>query len=208
MAQSLRLETLRDHVDSAACDLQGRTAVITGGSSGIGLEIAHGLAAAGARIVLPVRNAAKGDRASAAIRDRLKGAPVDVKTEALDLARLDTVHALARRLASGPVDVLVLNAGIVTLGEHGRRLTPDGFELNFQTNFLGHAALLLDLLPTLRRCGTRVIVQCSHRRRPRPPRPSRSARQAALPRLPRLRRLETGIGPVRDGTAAAGGDAR
>ncbi|MCQ9389330.1 SDR family NAD(P)-dependent oxidoreductase [Brevibacterium sp. 50QC2O2] len=142
-------------------DLQGRTAVITGGSSGIGLEIAHGLAAAGARIVLPVRNAAKGDLASAAIRDRLKGGPVDVKTEALDLARLDTVHALARRLASGPVDVLVLNAGIVTLGEHGRRLTPDGFELNFQTNFLGHAALLLDLLPTLRRCGTRVIVQCS-----------------------------------------------
>ncbi|MEA4944576.1 MAG: SDR family NAD(P)-dependent oxidoreductase [Propionicimonas sp.] len=140
-------------------EFAGRTALVTGGSSGIGLEIALGLAAGGARVLLPVRDRARGDGALVRIRERLPQAGVELLD--LDLARLETVHGLATALANRPIDLLVLNAGVVTVGSPGRQLTPDGFELNFQTNYLGHAALVRDLLPRLRQHGSRLVVQCS-----------------------------------------------
>lgn len=140
-------------------DLRGRTAVVTGASDGVGVEIARGLAAAGADVVLPVRNRAKGDRAVARIRETQPDARLTLRD--LDLARLDSVAALADALQASPIDLLVLNAGIVLLGDPQRHVTDDGFELHFQTNFLGHFALTTALLPLLRERAARVVVQCS-----------------------------------------------
>ncbi|GAA5207024.1 SDR family oxidoreductase [Microbacterium kyungheense] len=142
-------------------DLSGRTAVVTGASDGVGVEIVRGLAGAGADVVLPVRNRAKGERAIARIRETQPDARLSLRD--LDLARLDSVAALADALRSerAPVDLLVLNAGIVLLGDPERHVTDDGFELHFQTNFLGHFALTTALLPVLRERRARVVVQCS-----------------------------------------------
>ncbi|GAA5202356.1 SDR family oxidoreductase [Microbacterium jejuense] len=142
-------------------DLRGRTAVVTGASDGVGVEIARGLAGAGADVVLPVRNPAKGERAASRIRQTHPDARLTLRD--LDLAHLDSVAALAVALLSehAPIDLLVLNAGIVLLGDAERHVTDDGFELHFQTNFLGHFALVTALLPLLRERQTRVVVQCS-----------------------------------------------
>jgi len=142
-------------------DLSGRTAVVTGASDGVGVEIVRGLAGAGADVVLPVRNRAKGERAIARLRETQPDARLSLRD--LDLGRLDSVAALADALRSerAPVDLLVLNAGIVLLGDPERHVTDDGFELHFQTNFLGHFALTTALLPVLRERRARVVVQCS-----------------------------------------------
>ncbi|MGD9607559.1 MAG: SDR family NAD(P)-dependent oxidoreductase [Leucobacter sp.] len=149
-----------------AASFRGRTALVTGSSDGIGFQIARALAAAGARVLMPVRNRRKGERAMARI---LSDAPaarlelLDLELLDLDLARLDSVAALASMLVlrGEPIELLVLNAGVVQLAEQDRQLTRDGFELAFQTNFLGHFALTLGLLPLLRAGGARVAVQCS-----------------------------------------------
>ncbi|WP_109211713.1 MULTISPECIES: SDR family oxidoreductase [Microbacterium] len=142
-------------------DLRGRSALVTGASSGVGVEIARGLAAAGADLILPVRNREKGERALARIRAEAPHA--DLSLRDLDLARLDTTRALAEALlaARTPADLVVLNAGIVLLGDAERHLSADGFELHFQTNFLGHFALTTALLPLLRERRARVVVQLS-----------------------------------------------
>ena len=141
--------------------LSGRRALVTGGSSGVGLQIARALAASGAEVVLPVRDRTRGERAIAAIRE---GAPpARVTLCDLDLSRLASVHACAAELSADgrPLDLVVLNAGIVLLGDPARHVTDDGFELHFQTNFLGHAALVRGLLPLLRASRSRVVVQSS-----------------------------------------------
>ncbi len=140
---------------------RGRTALVTGASAGIGEEIARALAAEGAQVLLPVRDRGRGEAAAARIRAALPDARVKVLD--LDLARLDSVRALSAALvdAGDPLDLLVLNAGIVPLGEGPRRMTVDGVELVFQTNFLGHAALVLGILPLLRGGRTRLVVQSS-----------------------------------------------
>ena len=119
-------------------DQSGRHIVITGGNSGIGLEAARMLAGAGARITLAVRDTSKGERAAAGI-----GGSVDVR--ALDLSKLDSVRAFAAA-TSGPVDVLVNNAGVMAV-PFGR--TADGFETQFATNHLGPFALTNLLLPRI-----------------------------------------------------------
>ncbi|MGY1653225.1 oxidoreductase [Geodermatophilus sp. SYSU D01119] len=116
----------------------GRTAVVTGATSGLGLATARALAAAGARVVLAVRDPARG-RAAAA------GLTGEVEVRRLDLADLASVRAFADDW-SGPLDVLVNNAGIMMVPQ-GR--TADGFELQFGTNHLGHFALTNLLLPSL-----------------------------------------------------------
>jgi len=128
----------------------GRRFVVTGASSGIGLETAKALAAAGAHVVLAVRNPDKG-RAAA---EQMTG---DVEIALLDVADLSSVRAFAE--AAGPVDVLVNNAGVLGL-PFG--LSPDGVELHFATNHLGHFALTNLLLPRL---TDRVVVvgSASHR---------------------------------------------
>jgi NAD(P)-dependent dehydrogenase (short-subunit alcohol dehydrogenase family) len=111
-------------------DLTGRTVIVTGASSGIGLATTRALAAAGARVVLAVRNVDKGQAAAA-------GVPGLTEVRALDLARLDSVRAFAAGW-DGPVDLLINNAGV-----SGPSLdrTADGFEMKFGTNHLGHFAL-------------------------------------------------------------------
>ncbi|MGF0309360.1 SDR family oxidoreductase [Rhodococcus sp. IEGM1428] len=145
--------------DLSIPDLNGKRAVVTGASDGIGTVIATRLARAGAEVVMPVRSAAKGERAAESIRAAVSGA--QVSTRELDLSSLNSVAALASELVSEgrPIDVLVNNAGVMQPPE--RQVTQDGFELQFGTNHLGHFALTLALLPLLRAGGARVTHQTS-----------------------------------------------
>ena len=140
-------------------DLSGRRALVTGASDGMGVVIARRLAAAGADLVLPVRNRTKGDAAVAAIRGETPGASVNVVD--LDLSSLSSVAALGESLrADGrPIHLLINNAGVMTPPQ--RQETADGFELQFGTNHLGHVALVAHLLPLLRAGEARVTSQIS-----------------------------------------------
>ncbi|GAA4689010.1 oxidoreductase [Nocardioides nanhaiensis] len=129
-------------------DQSGRTAVITGGNSGLGLETARALAGAGAHVVLAVRDTTKGEAAAA----RLSGS---VEVRELDLADLASVRAFADAW-DRPLDLLVNNAGIMMVAQ-GR--TADGFERQIGTNHLGHFALTNLLLPQV--TGRVVTVSSS-----------------------------------------------
>jgi NAD(P)-dependent dehydrogenase (short-subunit alcohol dehydrogenase family) len=117
-------------------DFTGRTVVVTGANSGIGLAAARALAGAGARVVLAVRDADRGRRAAATI-------PGEHEVRPLDLADLASVRAFADAW-TGDLDVLINNAGVMAVPE---RRTHDGFELQVGTNHLGHFALTNLLLP-------------------------------------------------------------
>jgi NAD(P)-dependent dehydrogenase (short-subunit alcohol dehydrogenase family) len=140
-------------------NLAGRLAVVTGASDGIGLGLAGRLAAAGAELILPVRNADKGSTAADGIRAAVPGARVDVRR--LDLSSLQSVADLAGDLvAEGrPVHILINNAGVMNPPQ--RQTTADGFELQWGTNHLAHFALTAQLLPVLRAGGARVTTQSS-----------------------------------------------
>ncbi len=129
-------------------DLSGRLAIVTGANSGLGFGLTGRLAAAGAEVVMAVRNLEKGEAA----RDELLAAQPGAKLrlESIDLASLDSVTAFAKgRLGEGrPVDILINNAGIMMPPQ--RETTVDGFELQFESNYLGHYALTARLLPLLR----------------------------------------------------------
>jgi NAD(P)-dependent dehydrogenase (short-subunit alcohol dehydrogenase family) len=146
-------------IDIPLPSLAGRRAVLTGGSDGMGLVIAERLAAAGAEVVLPVRNRAKGDRAVQTIRERVSGARVELHD--LDLSSLASVAAFADALRTDgrPVHLLVNNAGVMT--PPARQTTADGFELQFGTNHLGHVALVGGILPLLVAGRARVVTQLS-----------------------------------------------
>jgi NAD(P)-dependent dehydrogenase (short-subunit alcohol dehydrogenase family) len=116
----------------------GRTAIVTGGNSGIGLPTAQAFAEAGARVVLAVRDMAKGEAAAGSI-------PGACEVRKLDLADLTSVRAFANG-CRGEVDVLINNAGVMRTPE---RRTVDGFELQIGTNHLGHFALTNLLLPQI-----------------------------------------------------------
>jgi NAD(P)-dependent dehydrogenase (short-subunit alcohol dehydrogenase family) len=130
----------------AGIDLTGKTAVVTGGYSGIGLETTRALANAGASVIVPARR----PETAVANLDGLKGTEV----EELDLADLESVRAFAeRRLADGRhIDLLINGAGVMACPE---TRTPGGWELQFATNHLGHYALVNRLLPLLD--GARVV---------------------------------------------------
>jgi len=117
-------------------DLSGRTVVVTGASSGLGEVTARELARVGARVVLAVRDTAKGERVAAAMPGR-------TEVRHLDLGDLASVRAFAE-VWTGDLDVLVTNAGIMDAPE-GR--TADGFEPQMGTNYLGPFALTALLLP-------------------------------------------------------------
>ena len=149
----------RTNFDITVPDLTGRRAVVTGASDGVGLRIAARLAAAGAEVVIPVRNRAKGEAAIAAIR---RDSPqADVSLRDLDLASLASVAALGETLngEGRPIHLLVNNAGVMTPPE--RQVTADGFELQLGSNHLGHVALVAHLLPLLRAGRARVTSQVS-----------------------------------------------
>ena len=149
----------RRRPDITVPDLTGRRAVVTGGSDGIGLGIASRLAAAGAEVVLPVRNPRKGEAALAAIREQVPGS--DVTLRELDLSSLDSVAVLGAVLRDEdrPIHLLVNNAGVMTPPD--RQTTADGLELQFGTNHIGHVALVAHLLPLLRAGRARVTSQVS-----------------------------------------------
>lgn len=145
--------------DLIVADLTGKLAVVTGASDGVGLGLATRLAAAGAEVVLPVRNRRKGEAAVAKIRHQHPRAVLSVRE--LDLSSLDSVAALgaALREENRPIHLLVNNAGVMTPPQ--RQTTADGFELQFGTNHLGHFALVAQLLPLLRTGRARVTSQIS-----------------------------------------------
>ena len=116
--------------------LTGRTFVVTGGNSGIGLVAARELGRAGARVVLAVRDPARGEQAAAEI-------PGGAEVRRLDLADLSSIHAFADGW-DDDLDVLINNAGVMATPQHR---TKDGFELQIGTNHLGHFALTNLLLP-------------------------------------------------------------
>lgn len=137
-------------------DQSGRTAIVTGANSGLGLVTATEFARHGARVILAVRSTEAGEDAARMIRATAPGA--DVIVRALDLASLASVRSFAEQAAGelDRLDVLINNAGVVILGP--RRVTADGFELHLGTNHLGHFALTGLLLPLLERGrGSRVV---------------------------------------------------
>ncbi|MFI9642187.1 oxidoreductase [Micromonospora sp. NPDC051925] len=131
--------------------MTGRTVVVTGANSGIGRTTARALAAKGARVVLAVRDPAKGVAAAASMTG-------DVVVRRLDLADLASVRAFAGGFTE-PIDLLINNAGLM-IPPLGR--TVDGFELQFGTNHLGHFALTNLLLPQIH--GRVVTVSSSGHR--------------------------------------------
>ncbi|MGO9511588.1 MAG: SDR family NAD(P)-dependent oxidoreductase [Mycobacterium sp.] len=140
-------------------DQTGRTAVITGANTGLGVETAAALAAHGARVVLAVRNLDKGKQAAARITEATPGAEVELQE--LDLSSLESVRTAAEQLRADHdhIDLLINNAGVMYTP---KSTTADGFELQFGTNHLGHFALtglLLDrLIPV---AGSRVVTVSS-----------------------------------------------
>lgn len=140
-------------------DLRGRRVVVTGASDGMGLRMALRLAAAGAEVIMPVRNRGKGERAVRTIVGEVPDAVVSLRD--LDLASLASVAALSEALAAegDPIHLLINNAGVMTPPE--RQVTADGFELQLGSNHLGHVALVAGVLPLLRAGAARVVSQVS-----------------------------------------------
>jgi NAD(P)-dependent dehydrogenase (short-subunit alcohol dehydrogenase family) len=131
-------------------DQSGRSFIVTGANSGLGEATARLLAARGGRVVLACRNVDKGAAAAA----RMTG---DVSVRRLDLADLASVRAFAEQ--TSPFDVLVNNAGVMAIP---LRRTADGFEMQLGTNFLGHFALTVRLLPSI---ADRVVTVSSNAHR-------------------------------------------
>ena len=133
----------------------GRTFVITGANSGIGLETARDLVSRGGNVVLAVRDTARGQEAAATLTG-----PGTATVAELDLADLDSVEQFAKDLGTEheSLSALVCNAGIMG---GPLRLTRQGHELQMGTNHLGHAALVTHLWPLLHSGGGRVVLVSS-----------------------------------------------
>lgn len=127
-----------------ACDFSGKTIIVTGASSGIGLEAARIFAQQGGNVIAAVRNREKADKAI----------DFTAEIELLDLADLASVRTFAAKITSS-VDILVNNAGVMAIP---LARTKDGFEMQIGTNHLGHFALTNLLLP---RITDRVVTVSS-----------------------------------------------
>lgn len=138
--------------------LHGKTAIITGANSGIGLETATTFAEQGARVILAVRNLEKGRVACDLIKADHSHADIDVME--LDLADLDSVRFFAESYQEKytTLDLLINNAGVMT---PPYSKTKDGFELQFGSNHLGHFALTGLLLPLLNATPESRVVTVS-----------------------------------------------
>lgn len=133
----------------AGIDLSGRTVVVTGGYSGLGLAATRALAGAGASVVVPARRPDVARRALAGVEG--------VEIDRLDLADLGSVRTFAEgfRRGHGGLDILIANAGVMACPE--TRVGP-GWELQFATNHLGHYALTNLLWPALTAVGRARVV--------------------------------------------------
>lgn len=144
---------------------RGRVAVITGANSGIGFETAAVLASKGAKVVLAVRDLAKGMESAARIKARNRHA--DITLQELDLASLGSIRAAAEDLTAAypRIDLLINNAGVMGTPKAS---TKDGFELQLGTNHLGHFALtglLLDHMLPVEDSRIVTVSSLGHRAR-------------------------------------------
>ena len=134
-------------------DQRGRTALITGANSGLGLESARALAAKGATVLLACRSFEKANKTAAALHAETGGTLIPLE---LDLADLDSVQRASAQVEG--LDLLLNNAGVMA---PPRTLSRQGFELQFAVNHLGHVALTQALLPLLKRSPNGRIVHVS-----------------------------------------------
>ncbi len=142
----------------AVQDQLGRRAVVTGANTGVGFMTARALAAAGAEVVLAVRDLDRGQAAAQRIRAEVPDARLRVLH--LDLADLSSVHDFAQEQnTAGPLDILVNNAGVMLVPRPER--TRDGFELHMGVNHLGHFALTGSLWPVLAAAPAARVVSVS-----------------------------------------------
>ena len=139
--------------------LDGKTVIITGANTGIGLETAVDLAKRNARVILACRSVERGEKAAVEVRKR-SGNDNAVFVQ-LDLASLDSVRKFAAKILEEEprIDILVNNAGIMALPE--RQLTQDGFEMQFGVNHLGHFLLTNLLLDRIKEAPSARIVNVS-----------------------------------------------
>ena len=140
----------------AGVDLSGKRAIVTGASSGIGVETARALAGAGAAVTLAVRNTEAGEQVAAEIGEGTGNGAVTVG--ALDLGDLSSVGAFVAAW-TGPLDILVNNAGVMAIQE--LTMSTSGHEMQFATNHLGHFALAIGLHDSLAAAGSARIVSVS-----------------------------------------------
>ena len=151
---------------AAGHDLSGKTAIITGAATGIGVETARALAEQGADVVLAVRNHTAGDAAITEINKSARGPKARVQH--LDLSSLASVKGFVDEWGGQPVDILINNAGVMACPQ---TYTHDDLEMQLGTNHFGHAALTLGLAPALEKAAktgkSARVVQLSsigHRR--------------------------------------------
>lgn len=139
--KSTALEVIEGH------DLRNKDFIVTGASSGIGIETARALAKAGARVVIAARDIKKAEEVAKDIRESTKNPHVEV--EELKLDSLSNVNAFVKRYLDKkrPLHCLINNAGVMACP---KSYTEDGFETQFGTNHMGHFALTIGLLPALK----------------------------------------------------------
>jgi NAD(P)-dependent dehydrogenase (short-subunit alcohol dehydrogenase family) len=139
-------------------DQSGRVVVVTGATSGIGEQTARVLAGKNAKVILAVRNPAKGEVTIASIRQEFPRA--DVQVLELDLSCLRSINAFCQNFSDSydRLDILINNAGIMWCPYEK---TVDGFEIQLGTNHLGHFALTLQLMPLLLKTGDSRVVNVS-----------------------------------------------
>ena len=137
-------------------DLAGKTMIVTGGASGIGLETTRSLASAGASVTIATRRPREAEQVAHELRKSAANDTIYVRS--LNLADLESVRAFVEGW-EGPIHALVNNAGIMALPELWR--SPEGCEMQFATNFLGHFALTLGLHRHLARTGGARVVSVS-----------------------------------------------
>lgn len=134
-------------------DQSGRTVLVTGANSGLGLRSAQILAGKGAHVLLACRSRERGEQAARSVPDGTL-----VQLDLADLASVRQAASTVRELTGDRLDVLINNAGIMATP---RAVTADGFELQFATNYLGPAALTWLLMPALRGAGAARVVMLS-----------------------------------------------
>ena len=191
-ARASRSTSVARHGDGWTADLipdqTGRTAVVTGANSGLGLVTARELAQRGARVVLACRNLDKGRAAHAEVAGRATGPSPSSRSSTSRASTRCARSRSASRRATTRLDLLVNNAGVMA---PPRRLTADGFELQFGTNHLGHFALTSLLLPLMEgREDARVVTLSSNAHKFGRDRLRQPERRAALLPLERLRPVE------------------
>ena len=143
--------------------MKGKTVVINGGDSGIGLGGATALAAAGANIIFLGYNS---EKARAAMKNitAVTGSTSMFLIDGFDLSSFANVHETAAKVLAmaQSIDVLILDAGDFSEPSDGKHnITEDGVEITFQINFLGHVLLTQELLPAVRRSKGRVVFTSS-----------------------------------------------